>query len=70
VKFYGMEALRQIREQQAAEPASGMKHNGDQEAAAEQADESIVIEEGTEDEGDAFEELYEAWIDFGMESGG
>ncbi len=70
MKLYGMEALRQFREQQATEPGSGIKHNSDQKPAAEPVNESVVAEEETEDEGNAFEELYEAWIDRGMESGG
>jgi hypothetical protein len=70
LKVYGIAALRQLREQQAAEPDPPV----DEVAARSEADQELLgspdTENETDDEQDAFEALYEAWIDFGMESGG
>jgi len=63
---YGIEALRRYREQQAAvgDPAAERALS----EAHEENVQSSCIESEIDDGDDAFEALYEAWIDLGMES--
>jgi hypothetical protein len=70
VTTYGIEALRQLREQQAI----GLNLPPAQEWFQSEADnitrEGIGIDDEVGGADDDFEAMYEAWIDFGMESGG
>jgi hypothetical protein len=60
--LYGLEALRRFREQhgQVAEPAQPVQADDD--------DDQVIVSE--DDDGDAFDDLFDAWVDHNMEVSG